>query len=303
MDYNRVVLFGAGASNGSPAVLPVPPPLGNHLYDVLAKEFPDSWGGVSDEFRLKFEDHFETGMGALWDMYPAAISSLRPGAPSPHRLMQDMARLFMSYHLAPGGHDLYTRFMIELWNASKGKDTCLSTLNYEHLAEQAMVKLGLKPQILRPHGGCRLWPRCAGRFLGSGRAVGQGMHYVSSRIRLLPCNAIQRQLNEPGQSLYPCMAMYLEGKGTQMGQRYLWRAQDRFARRVLSANTVTLIGVRPWPPDTHIWQSIFETKATVLYVGGENDFAVLCKWRPDDRESVFVADRFEECIGDLVKRM
>jgi hypothetical protein len=303
MNYSRVVLFGAGASFGSPAVLPVPPPLSADLYRVLAKAFPDSWGGVSDELQLKFEDHFETDMGALWDMYPAAVSPLIPGAPSPHRLMQDMARLFMSYHLAPGGHDLYTRFMIELRNASKGKDTSLSTLNYEHLAEQAMEKLDLKPQILRPHGGCRFWPRRGGHLFGFGRAVGQGMHSVSSRIRLLPCNAIQRQLNKPGQSQYPCMAMYLEGKVTQMGQRYLWRAQDRFARRVLSANTVTLIGVRPWPPDTHIWQPIFETKATVLYVGGENDFKVLRKCRPDDRESVFVADRFEECIGDLVKRM
>jgi hypothetical protein len=303
MNYSRVVLFGAGASHGSPAVLPVPPPLSAGLYCVLAKAFPDSWGGVSDELRLKFEDHFETGMGALWGMYPAALSSPKPGVPSPHRLMQDMARLFMSYHLAPGGHDLYTRFMIELWNASKGKDTCLSTLNYEHLAEQAMVKLGLKPQILRPHGGCQLWPRRGGRIFGSGRAVGQGFRSVSSRIRLLSSHAIQRLLNIPGQSKYPCMAMYLEGKVTQFGQRYLWRAQDRFARRVLSVNTVTLIGVKPWPTDTHIWRSIFETKATVLYVGGENDFAVLCKRRPDDRESVFIADRFEECIGDLVKRM
>jgi len=303
MDYNRVILFGAGASFGSPAVLPVPPPLGADLYGVLAKAFPDSWGGVSDELQLKFEDHFETGMGALWDMYPAAVSSLKPGAPSPHRLMQDMARLFMSYHLAPGAHDLYTRFLIELRNASKGKDTCMSTLNYEHLAEQALEKVGLKPQVLRPHGGCQFWPRHGGRFFGSGRAVGQGMNSVSSRIRPLPRNAIQRLLNKRGQSKYPCMAIYLEGKVTQMGQRYLWRAQDRFARRVLSANTVTLIGVRPWPPDTHIWKCIFETKATVLYVGGKNDFEVLRKWRPDDRESVFVADRFEECIGDLVKRM
>ena len=127
MEYNRVVLFGAGASFGSPAVLPVPPPLGADLYGVLAKAFPETWGGVSDELRAKFEDHFETGMSALWDMYPAALSSLKPGAPSPHRLMQDMARLFMCYSLAPGADDLYTRFLIELWNASKGKNTFLST--------------------------------------------------------------------------------------------------------------------------------------------------------------------------------
>ena len=99
------------------------------------------------------------------------------------------------------------------------------------------------------------------------------------------------------------MAMYLEGKVTQMGQRYLWRAQDRFARRVISVKTVTLIGVRPWPADAHIWKPIFDTKATVLYVGSTDDFEKLRDWRGHGRESVFVADRFEKCIGDLVKTM
>ena len=100
------------------------------------------------------------------------------------------------------------------------------------------------------------------------------------------------------------MAMYLEGKVTQMGQYYLWRAQDRFARRVISVKTVTLIGVRPVKPDTNIiWKPIFDTKATVLYVGGTDDFEKLRDWRGHGRESVFVADRFEKCIEDLVKTM
>ena len=303
MTYNRVVLFGAGASSGSPAVLPVPPPLGADLYGVLAKGFPDSWGAVSEGLRSKFDEHFEIGMGALWAMYPAGLSSLKPGAPSPHRLMQDMARLFMSYHLAPGAHDLYTRFLIKLWKASKGKNTCLSTLNYEHLVEHALTKVGLKPQILRPHGGCQFWPRRGGKLFGSRRAIGQGMHSISSRIKPLPAHAIHKQLNLRGQANYPCMAIYVASKVTQMGQRYLWRVQHRFAHRVLGAEKVALVGVSPWPADTHIWQPILETKASVLYVGGNNDYEELRRLRGPNRESDFLADRFENCITDLVERL
>ncbi len=303
MEYTRVVLFGAGASFGSRGVLPVAPPLGAGLYGVLARAFPDSWGALSRELRLKFERHFEVGMGALWGMYPDALSSLKAGAPSPHRLMQDMARLFICYHLAPGAQDVYTKFLIALWQASKGEGTCLSTLNYEYLAEQAMGKLGLRPQILRPHGGCLFWIKGGGRLFGSGRAVGQGAHCISRRIRILPAKAIYDLLNVPEQSQYPCMAIYIEDKVTQMGQQYLWRVQNRLAQRVCAAEKVVLVGVRPWASDRHIWQPIIKTSALVLYVGGDDAWEDLRRLRGSNGESVLVGNRFEECIADLVERM
>lgn len=298
--YRCVVLFGAGASSGSPGVLPVPPPLGADLYGVLAKAFPRSWGGVSGELRREFETHFERGMGKLWSIYPKALSELKKGAPSPHRLMQDMARLFLSYCLAPGYDDLYSKFLIGLLRASKDSATCLATLNYEHLVEQAMIKVRLAPRVLRPHGGCQFWIKRGGRMFGEGKAVGQGMHAVSSRIRVLGQNSVHMLLNKARQAQYPCMAIYVEGKVTQMGQQYLYRAQNRFQRRVLSCDKVVLVGVRPWPDDTHVWKAIFETGAATLYVGSKKDFRVLQERRGPNRNCEFVAEQFEDAIEKLI---
>lgn len=301
MRYKRIVLFGAGASFGSPAILPVSPPLGTELYRVLARTFPKSWGGVSENLKRKFEEHFEVGMEALWSMYPNAISSLKPGAPSPNVLMQDLTRFFISFRIAPGREDVYSKFLIKLWSFSKGDDTCFATLNYEILLEQAMSTLSLKPRVIRPHGGCNLWIKRGGKMYGTGRAVGQGAHCISSRIKPLPLSAVNALLNKRNQAQYPCIAIYTEGKVTQMGQRYLWRAQDRFRRRVLACQAVALIGVRPWPKDHHIWNSIFETMGKVLYVGGERGYKTLEQYRGQDRQTCFISERFENAIEDLVK--
>lgn len=301
MRYKRVVLFGAGASFGSPAILPTPPPLGTDLYGLLAKAFPQSWGAVSEELERKFKEHFEIGMGALWSMYPAAVSSLKLGAPSPNVLMQDLTRFFISFRIAPNQQDIYSRFLIKLWSCSKGDDTCFATLNYEILLEQAMSTLGLKPRVVRPHGGCHLWTKKGGNIYGTNKALGQGLNSVSSRIKTFPVQVINELLNKPNQAKYPCIAIYVEGKVTQMGQRYLWRIQNRFHRYIFECESVVLIGVRPWPKDYHVWNSIFETKAKVFYVGGQKDYATLKQHRGQDRQTCFVSDHFENVVEDLVE--
>jgi hypothetical protein len=122
-------------------------------------------------------------MGVLWSMYPKAVSPLIPGAPSPHELMQDMARFFLFYRLEPGCKDLYSKFLVALESAWKRDETCIATLNYEHLVDQAMTGLGWRPRVLRPHGGCQFWPQ--GRIFGPapGQAPGQGLNLTSHRIR------------------------------------------------------------------------------------------------------------------------
>jgi hypothetical protein len=302
--YRFVVLFGAGASYGSPGVLPVGPPLGRDLYAVLAKAFPRSWGAGCSELREHFEHHFETGMGVLWGKYPQAGSAMIGGYPSPHLLMQDMARLFLSYHLAPGKCDVYSQFLIKLYNGSKFEETCLSTLNYEHLLEEGMVQLGFGPRVLRPHGGCQFWIKTGGRlWVGKGRALGQGMNAVSRRIRVLSSNRVNRLLSKQNQGQYPCMAIYVEGKVTQMGQHYLWRVQERFRQRVLACDTVVLIGVQPWPADTHVWTGIFHTKARILYVGSTSGFEELQRRRGSSTVNLFLGRKFESVLEDVVENM
>ena len=301
MRYKRVVLFGAGASFGSPGIIPVSPPLGVDLYKVLAKTFPKNWGAMSEELKIKFEEHFEIGMGALWSMYPAAVSSLKPGAPSPNILMQDLTRFFISFRIAPNQQDAYSRFLIKLWSCDKINDTCFATLNYEILLEQAMTTLGLKPRVIRPHGGCNLWLKRGGKIFGTNRAIGQGFNSISSKIRPLQPHIINELLNKPNQAKYPCMAIYVEGKVTQMGQQYLCRIQNRFYRHISNCESVVLIGVRPWPKDHHIWNHIFKTTAETFYVGEQEYYETLKQCRGRDRQTCFVSDRFENAIEDLIK--
>ncbi|MCL4198114.1 MAG: hypothetical protein KJZ69_11545 [Phycisphaerales bacterium] len=298
--YGRLVLFGAGASFGSVGVIPTAPPMGSQLYPVLARAFPDSWGAVSPDLRTKFDQHFEEGMSALWEMYPMAFSPLKPGAPSPHSLMQDLARFFLSFRLVPGYKDVYSRMLISLWNSSKGVHTSIATLNYEHLLEQAMIRLRLPPRVLRPHGGCQFWLKRGGTiWWREGYTMGKGMNSISARIMPLPRREVESRLDLPNQGKYPCMAMYLEGKVTQMGQRYLRRVQHRLRNRVTSSTSIAIVGVRPWPSDSHIWSSIADADAIVHYVGGEVDFAMLREMR-GSRATRHVGARIEECIEDVV---
>jgi hypothetical protein len=299
----RLILFGAGASFGSPSVLPTAPPLGIGLFDVLQKSFPDSWGSISGAFRARFEDNFEAGMEDIWNTYPAALSSLVDGVPSPNVLMQDMARFFLCFTLGPRQRDCYSRFLLSLDGADKLRETRFATLNYEHLLEQAMVQCGMRPAVIRPHGSCQFWPKRGGRLRGDGtRAIGQGFHQVSTRVRQLTRQQTADRLNEVGQAGYPCMAIYIRSKVTQAAQQYLRRIQLRFRDAVLSSERIALVGVRPWRTDTHIWDSIARTCATVLYVGGSSGFDDLRSIR-DNQGTEFVGERFDQAIDTLVVKL
>ncbi|NNE47778.1 MAG: hypothetical protein HKN37_14080 [Rhodothermales bacterium] len=304
MSAPRFVLFGAGASYGSPGIVPVSPPLGRNLYPALRRAFPATWGAFSNDLVPQFESHFEQGLAALMRLYPGAVQPLRDGAPSPHALMKDMARFFLAFELAPGRQDLYSRFLMSLLRSPNGTATAFATLNYEHLLERAMSGLGLKPKVLRPHGGCQLWPISGGIIrAGQGRAIGAGMHSISARVRAAPSSRIHQRLNELDQARYPCMAMYMPGKNTQVGQRYLRRMQARFRERVAESRTVVLIGVRPWDEDTHLWPSIYSTSARVLYVGSDEDYRILASNRGRTRATLHIGDRFARVLDVLADEM
>lgn len=300
----RLVLFGAGASYGSHGIVPCSPPLGTDLFGALRRAFPATWGTFSPSLGELFDEHFEKGMQALAELYPKAKQPLQDGAPSPNVLMQDMARYFLSFELAPGFGNLYSTFLLQLLGSDKGLGVSFATLNYEHMLERAMAGLGLKPAVLRPHGGCQLWPHGGGQIRsGPGHALGLGLHSITARVRATHALAIHVRLNQPGQALYPCMAMYMPGKVTQVGQRYLRRAQVRLRRRVKESATIVLIGVRPWDDDDHIWPTIYRSTANVLYVGGTNDYERLATARVEQGNTVHVATQFDAAIPELLDAM
>ena len=132
-----VILFGAGASYGAGYVDPAPPPLGEQLYDALARQFPKEWGVESqlgrsaDEFRKDFEQTMDQQVLR----YPS-LSLLEWHRP--------VATFFARYRLDGSGDDLYSRLFAVLETKGLLKRLTLGPLNYECLLEQALMNLGLK---------------------------------------------------------------------------------------------------------------------------------------------------------------
>jgi hypothetical protein len=99
---------------------------------------------------------------------------------------------------------------------------------------------------------------------------------------------------------YPAMAIYMPGKRTQMGQRKLLNHRIRFQRIVSIAERIAVVGLRPYPPDEHIWGALAHAPADLYYVG---DQAAFEDWRKEfrcDRKSVWIGPKFEKAINKLV---
>src|SRR5208282_5526014 len=138
MKPNRIAfLLGAGASLGAGHTLPTRPPLGNELYDALAREYPGTWGPESiigckyaDQLSANIEETFANEI-CRW--YPAL-----------HVLewYRDMARFFAKFSLDGTGQDLYTRLLEFLKSTDMLLAATFASLNYDCLLELAAVGLG-----------------------------------------------------------------------------------------------------------------------------------------------------------------
>ncbi len=296
----RVILFGAGASYGSGAVVPQPPPLGGTLYGVLASEFPQSWGSLPAVIQRKFEKTFEVGMGAL----------LATGSQAVPPLMQEFAKLFSRYQL--GSPNAYVSLLESLDRAGKLTGTAFATLNYECLLEWALMTRGRRgecgdvlpgPQgsyIWKLHGSCNFILRSDQLYVApatTGLVFGPQPNFDAD-IEVIDPRSVADRLRNTG--LYPAMAYYAQGKQVQMSQRSIRMIQDIYARAVPNATSIGVIGVRPNVADEHVWGPLAATPARVLFVGSRESFS---EWRKDhrgDRPTKYLGSHFDATIDALV---
>lgn len=278
----RIVLFGAGASNGAGHVLPKAPPLGKDLYKELTHYCPPSWGSLPEEIKASFETGFEQGMRVLWDKYSSGIALL----------MRHMT-LYLAQFRPDGSHqDLYSRLLQELKRAGTTSGVLFSTLNYECVLEVAASALGFKVdygegkvtsdavRVLKLHGSCN--------FLSGGIQATGGVTFTRGVVfdgGLRPVNpneAIQYCLSNT--ALYPAMALYMNAKPIQIGQSVVHGLQLRWGEQVRKAKRILIIGVRPYSEDTHIWGPLAECSGELGFVGPEQDFI---EWREKYRSSKY----------------
>ena len=288
----NVVLFGAGASHGCGKVVPNTAPLGNELYDRLRSRFPNRWGKITSRCAPLFQNNFEKGMQALYET----------GDPQVQELMCDMA-LFFSEFQASDNSNLYIQLL------SKVKplldNTIFSSLNYDLLFEDALCGFGYKPDyfvensegitFLKLHGSCN--------FLPEGGIVKNNIIIGSSGISF-PLKGASRE--EVAQfcsikgTIYPVMALYMDSKPKQISSDRINDIQKRWTDHILSAERILIVGVRPYPADTHVWGPLLKTNARIGYIGSDY-FHCWHKENRNNKKDCFIGTRWENHFDESVQ--
>ena len=296
-----IVLFGAGASHGSGPTQLGTPPLGNQLYAELTRAFPGSWGSLPTIVDAEFIGRtFEAGMEKLWSNHSSAVPVL----------MRHMTLYFAQFRPAADSN-LYSRFISSI-RSSKGSltDMVMASLNYDMLLELAASQQGLlvdyfgdspassSKVVWKLHGSCNLIP--VDMQASRGVSFTAGVVFNTGLRAVDPNDAIAFCLSDT--ALYPAMCLYMSGKHVQIGASTIQTLQDKWRKAVLEAAKVLIIGVAPNIEDTHIWQPIGETPATIGYVGDREFFE---SWATDQRASsgltVVLGSRWDQSFSSSLE--
>jgi len=300
-------LFGAGASYGAGHVLPTTPPLGNTLYDALAREYPNNWGPNSmigrryaDGLRTNFEETFTNEVSRSIP----AIDVLE--------WFCDVARFFAKFSLDGTGSDLYTRLLAILKSRDVLATATFASLNYDCLFELAAAGLGLYVnyfardddpsalQVLKLHGSSNFitdeFSALRPYLTNPGSALG-------CRLNVLPARNLQKVLEGKFRDsihncyFYPILSLYAVGKNTHLAPEKIQEFRNAWSQEAAQATHLAIVGVRFNSQDHHITDPVRATTAhTVLYVGSGEDFE---PWHSLNSNCQHLGERFEESFARL----
>lgn len=264
-----LVLMGAGASFGSEPVRRITPPLGKDLFARLEER-----GGVasklSQELKNIFQMDFEAGMAKLYEQEPLLLQAF-------HREMAGYLAKFRPRY------ESYYREIIDLL---KDKNVIFASLNYDLLFEESAAFCGrqvnynnftARPNIrlLKPHGSINFWP-------DSSRLMFKDSIIHASVIMDVPIEILSREETiarcDADTSLSPAISMYAKGKRNIVGPAFVKRQKSFFSDACKSVDDIVILGVRVVKDDTHIWDSISSSAATVTYFGGGHDRPEVMAW-------------------------
>jgi hypothetical protein len=224
--------------------------------------------------------------------------------------MQDMALYFTEFRLDGSRQDSYSLLLEQICATNRLSVTLFSTLNYECLLELATSGLAIpltynEPElspttatIWKLHGSCNFQP--SGVDANRGVSYGFGVSFGGPVLRKQLTEI--REWLQGDTALYPAMCLFLANKPSQMAPETFAEYWNHWSAFVRNAETVTIIGARPHPPDTHIWGPLAATPARLYFVGSE---AAFNDWLParSGGESEFVSRLFEPAIDQIVGLM
>lgn len=298
----RVILFGAGASFGSGAVNPKPPPLSAGLFDELRAAYPGAWGRIPQQKRSSFVPSFEPGMKEIFES----------GSHDSTALLRALAHYFTQFRANHG--NAYARLLEYLERQVVLGGTLFSSLNYECVLETAARNYGFPLvsyfdheattkdaiAVWKIHGSCNFLPNSVA---GGAGVVSFAANAVSwdGEARLVDPSEARRFIETS--AFYPAMAVFTEGKPIQSNPSLVHDLQRRWATAVREAECIGIIGVAPNVADAHLWQPLAETNARIVVIGDKNAYA---KWADNHRgskETSFVGTKFEAALSDFAKAM
>src|ERR1035437_10709658 len=264
----NIFLFGSGASHGAGG-LNYPIPLGTHLYLDLKNHFPNTWGKLPENISSKFEKNFEEGMEIIWEKYSNNIGIL----------MQDMAIFFSKIIILNPNENLYVSLIKELKEKELLSENVFSTLNYDCLLELATIPNQIAIAYSLPFGEVKdsllVWKLHGScNFILDGIVARRGTSYMSGAffngngLKSIQINEVE-QYCRGDNALYPAMSIFMKDKPNQIGKPHIEAMQNKWKEWVLNAEKIFLIGVNPYMKDSHIWDSLSETKSKIYFCGNK----------------------------------
>jgi hypothetical protein len=274
-----VVLFGAGASAFSGPVryrgeLNKSPPLGcgpNGLFAALLQE-----GGIAANFPAQVQ-------AALIEDFEAGMRFLERMPSTWHCAFQRQIALHLAnYRIRPNNHYLELLAPPHM----RSREIQYSTINYDMLLDQALSRYGLQIEgcprdspnlqfvtLLKLHGACNILMKIQNHIHGNEAFDSPfGFHSpVGGNLGQLYLARSYREIEHwcrdyANEQFAPVVAQYVREKTFLTHAEAFEGVQAFWAKKVLKAKAVVLIGVRYVPGDEHIWKPLLESDAELLVV-------------------------------------
>ena len=325
----HILYFGAGASYGSDnrrrrqeGQLP---PLGDNLFRALHTDPALTyWPKLPEHVAQEFAGGFEAGMLAL-----EQVKELEAGAWD-----RDLELALYFSRFRPTPKNLYGRLArrcaLKMPNGWTG---AAITLNYERLLEESFMRNelftpvkgvtwydepdGRMPrlrgdqlfEIVYPHGACQFWLGQSTFELTNGGKVIWG-ETARSEGNVGATHVLNRENIPIACERYqlPLICRYEPSKRPAIGSYFIDTQRQRARELVMSAETVTLVGIRcTYPNDMQVWGPLGETSARILYVEPNKEAAEsFTKWATKygkiDRRDYSVASRTFDDAFELISR-
>ena len=311
---NQIVfLFGAGASKGAMHILPHCPPLMRELYDELGKYDPNEWGPSSR--RSAYADRYRRNFEATFSEVDLKIPKDDPGGWFIDSLtllenQELLARYFSQFFLDSSSMDYYSKLLASLNTADRIPDCLFASLNYDCLFEQAGCRLGLSidyqfsetksVRVTKLHGSCNFITKKLSRY-DRALLASPGLSYEIGTDFLSPLN-VEKMLKEKfsNRAHLPVMSQVSPRKEQIAAPATIHKMREKWSQALSSAKHLAIIGVSYNPNDTHVVDPIRDTRATILYIGGKDNFK---KWGDENKNFEHIGETFEEGFERLIQQI